>query len=207
MDRVNRHVERSVRTRAELLSAARALFTERGYAAVSIEDVVRRAGVTRGALYHQFPDGKQELFRRVVEAVEDELMERVTATVLGGEARDALDGLRRGAEAALDASLDPDLARLTLIDAPAVLGWEAWRALGERYALGTVRAALAAAMEAGTVRAGPVDPLAQLVLAAVEEAALLVGRADDRRAARAAAGEAIARLVDGLRDEGGGEGA
>ncbi len=199
MDRVNRQDVRSERTRSVLLAAARDLFGERGYAAVSVEEVVRRAGVTRGALYHQFPDGKQELFRRVLEAAEEELMARVDAQVQGGAGGDPLTGLRLGAEAALDASLDPGLARLTLLDAPAVLGWEAWRELGERYALGTVRAALAAAMEAGTVPAGAVDPLAQIVLAAVEEAALLVGRAEDKDAARAAAGDALARLIEGLR--------
>ena len=198
MNRANRQVERSERTRSALLAAARTLFSDRGYASVAVEDVVRRAGVTRGALYHQFPDGKRDLFRRVVEAVEQELMDEIAAVMAADADADPLVGLRRGVEAALDASLDPGLARLTLIDAPAVLGWEAWRALGERYALGTVRTALGAAMEAGTVEPGPVDPLAQLLLAAVEEAVLHVGRADDRQAARVAAGAALARLIDGL---------
>ncbi len=198
MERRNRQVERSESTRGALHAAARSLFSEHGYAAVSVEAVVRRAGVTRGALYHQFPDGKPDLFRRVVEAVEEDLMAQITPTVLEGDG-DALTALGRGVQVALDAALDPGVSRLTLVDAPAVLGWDAWRALGERYALGTVRAALTTAMTAGTVAPGPVDPLAQLLLAAVEEAALVVARADDRPAARAAAGAALTRLVEGLR--------
>ena len=198
MPSVNRHVQRSERTRTELVAAARALFAERGYAAVSTEAVVRAAGVTRGALYHQFPGGKEELFRAVLEQVETELMERLAAT-LGAGADDPLTGLHAGVTAALDAALDPAVVRVTLLDAPAVLGWQAWRELGDRYGLGLVRAGLAAAMDAGALTRAPVDPLAQLLLAALEEAMLYVARAEDPQRARTEAGAALARLVDGLR--------
>jgi AcrR family transcriptional regulator len=194
----NKHVQRSERTRAALLAAARELFGRRGYGAVPVEEVVRRAGVTRGALYHQFPGGKEELFRAVFEEVEGELLQQVeTAGAALGPA-DPLSALRAGVDAALDASLDPAVARLTLLDAPAVLGWEAWRALGERYALGVVRDALEAAVEAGALAPVPVEPLAHALLAAIEESALWVARAEDGRAARAAAGEALEALLAGL---------
>ena len=91
------------------------------------------------------------------------------------------------------------MAHLTLVDAPAVLGWQAWREVSARYALGTVRAALRAAITAGAVPDGPVDPLAQILLASVEEAALVVARAEDQEAARATVGAAVGRLVEGLR--------
>ncbi len=196
MHSVNRHVQRSERTRTELVAAARALFSERGYAAVSTEAVVRAAGVTRGALYHQFTGGKEELFRAVIEQVEAELVEGLAAVMRAGE---PLAGLHAGLAAALDAALVPEVVRLTLLDAPAVLGWSAWRELGDRYGLGLLRARLEAAMDAGALGRAPVDPLAQLLLAALEEAMLYVARADDRRRARAEAGAALARIVDGLR--------
>jgi AcrR family transcriptional regulator len=193
----NKHVQRSERTRAALVAAARELFGARGYAAVPVEDVVRRAGVTRGALYHQFA-GKEELFRAVVEQVEEELLARIAAAA-PAPSGDPLGVLLAGAEAALDASQDAEVARITLVDAPAVLGWEAWRELGARYGLGLVRGALEAAVAQGVAARAPVEPLAHAVLAAIEEATLYVVRAQDPAAARAEAGAAVRALIEGLR--------
>jgi AcrR family transcriptional regulator len=199
MEPVNKQIERSRRTREALVAAARRRFGEDGYAAVSVEQVVRLAGLTRGALYHQFPDGKEALFRAVVEQVEEELIADIGATIASAGTDDPLEGLRLGMEAALDSSLDPAVARLTLIDAPAVLGWEGWRELGERYALGLVRTALGVAAEAGALRSRSVGTLAPVLLAAVEEASLMIARAEDRQRARAEAGEVLSTLLDGLR--------
>ncbi|HKP21826.1 MAG TPA: TetR/AcrR family transcriptional regulator [Thermoleophilaceae bacterium] len=198
MSRINKHVERSERTRAELISAGRELFSDRGYAKVSIEDVVRRAGVTRGALYHQFPGGKEDLFAAVFDDVEEGVMAGIADTLAEAGAEDPIAGVRAGIDATLALALDPKLVRLTILDAPGVLGWEAWRAAGERYGLGLVRAGLTAAMDAGEIPRAPVDPLAQLVLAAVEEAIVYVARADDPKLALEEARDALNRLVDGL---------
>ena len=194
----NKHAQRSEATRARLIEAGRELFTERGYAAVAMEDVVARAGVTRGALYHHF-GGKRELFRAVFERVEEELMRTVAARVAEARAVNAVAALRAGIDAALEAASDERVARLSLVDAPAVLGWREWRAAGERHALGLVRATLAAAMDSGALARAPVDPLAQVLLAAVEEAALYVSRAERRDDARAQARQVLTRVVDGLR--------
>jgi AcrR family transcriptional regulator len=198
MDRPNKHVARSEQTRARLVDAARELFSTRGYADVPIEDVVRRAGVTRGALYHQFPGGKVDLFAAVFDAVEGQLMTNIAAALEEAGAEDPVAGLRAGIGATLDATRDPELVRLTILDAPAVLGWEEWRAAGERYALGLVRAGLGAAMEAGAIARVPLDPLAQLLLAAIEEAIVYVARAEDGETARAETEVALNRLLDGL---------
>src|SRR5215212_8367188 len=143
----NKHVLRSERTRAKLVAAARELFLERGYANVSTEEVVRRAGVTRGALYHHF-EGKRDLFLAVFEAVEGEFIAVLTETVVSAAPTDPLGALRAGVDATLEATSDPAFARLTVLDAPAVLGWDAWRDLGSSYGLGVVRAGLTAAVEA-----------------------------------------------------------
>src|SRR6266566_4326676 len=97
--------EQAEATRAALIAAARALFAERGYAAVGTEEIVRAAGVTRGALYHHFA-GKQELFQAVYESVEQQLVEQIAASALAG-ASDPLEALRAGAQAFLDACEDP----------------------------------------------------------------------------------------------------
>jgi AcrR family transcriptional regulator len=198
MSRPNKHVERSERTRARLIDAARELFADRGYASVPVEEIVRAAGVTRGALYHQFPGGKEDLFAAVFDKVEEEVMAGIADTLADSGAEDPLAGMLAGLDATLDIALDPKLVQITILDAPAVLGWQAWREAGERYGLGLVRAGLTVAMDAGAIERAPVDPLAQLLLAAVEEAVVYVARAEDQQAARDEAQAALHRLLDGL---------
>jgi AcrR family transcriptional regulator len=198
---VNRRTQadRSAATRAALVEAARALFAEHGFAAVGTETIVRAAGVTRGALYHQFAD-KGELFAAVVEAVEHDVMARVLRR-LGEENPadpDPLDELVRGASAWLDACSEPDVQRIVLLDAPAVLGWERWREIGQRYSVGVVESVLAAAVEAGRIEPQPVSPLAHLVVGALDEGASLIARAEDQERAREEVRAALGRLIGGL---------
>src|SRR5919107_2756270 len=169
---VNRRTQpqRREATRAALIAAARELFAARGYAAVGTEEIVRRAGVTRGALYHHFAD-KHDLFRAVYERVEQELTERIVTEVpLAGE--DPIRVLRDGTATFLDACLDPEVERIALLDAPAVLGYEAWREISERHGLGLIQAALQSAVDTGSIPAQPVRPLARVLLGAPDEAAL-----------------------------------
>ncbi len=111
-------------TVAALVAAARALFAERGYADVGTEEIVQRAGVTRGALYHHFKGGKEDLFRAVLIEVSAETTARVLAAA--NAARDPWDELVRGIEAFLDASA-PGGAADRAVDGPAMLGWDVWR--------------------------------------------------------------------------------
>jgi AcrR family transcriptional regulator len=185
--------ERTESTRAALIAAARGLFAERGYAEVAMEEVVAAAGVTRGALYHQF-GGKRELFEAVFEQVEREITEDIAVKALSG--RDPLDALRAGSRAFLDHCLDPEMQRIALLDAPAVLGWERWREIGGRYGLGLTEATLAAGIEAGVIVALAPRPLAHLLMGALDEAAMAVARADDPEAAR----EEMVAVLDGLLD-------
>src|SRR5213080_1451111 len=177
-----KHDLRSEATRRRLVSAARTLFGARGYAAVGTEEIVRAAGVTRGALYHQFRD-KADLFAAVAEEVEAEIAERIAAGAAGASA-DPVEALRAGARLFLDACAEPAVERIILLDAPAVLGGEAWRDLAGRYGLGLVQFGLQAAMEAGAIVAQPVAPLAHVLIGALNESALYVARAEDQAAAR-----------------------
>jgi AcrR family transcriptional regulator len=187
--------ERSESTRSALIEAGRALFAERGYAAVGTEEIVRRAGVTRGALYHHF-DGKRGLFRAVYEMLEAELAEKIAAGALADP--DPMKALRSGAEMFLDACLEPEVQRIALLDAPSVLGWDEWREIGAHHGLGLVEAGLTAAIEAGAIPRQPVRPLAHVLIGALDEAAMLVARADDTPAARAEVGETLDRLLEAL---------
>ena len=170
--------ERSEATIGELVAAAGALFRAHGYAATSIEDIVERAGVTRGALYHHFA-AKQDVFRAVVEEAEQQLVASLAQAV--GAGRDAWERLCAGCHAFLEACLDPGFQRVVLLDAPAVLGWAAWREVESRYGLGLVRQGIEAAMAEGHLTARSAETLAHLLLATLYEGALLIAGADDPR--------------------------
>jgi AcrR family transcriptional regulator len=172
--------ERSANTRAALMAAARRLFTERGYDAVSAEEIVRAAGVTRGALYHHF-GGKRDLLEAVYERLEAESTERVARIVLGSELESPLEAMKAGVEAFLDECAEPELQRIALHDAPAVLGWDRWREIAAANGLGLIEASLTAAIEAGEIRPLPVKPMAHLLMGALDEAAMLVARSEDPR--------------------------
>ena len=170
--------ERTEATRGALMAAARRLFAERGYDAVGTEEIVRAAGLTRGALYHHF-DSKAELLGAVYERLEAESTERVARVVLGSELESPLEAMKAGVEAFLDECAEPELQRIALHDAPAVLGWDRWREIAAANGLGLIEASLSAAIEAGEIKPLPVRPMAHLLLGALDEAAMLVARAED----------------------------
>ena len=186
--------EQSEATRAALIGAGRRLFAERGYGAVATEEIVREAGVTRGALYHHFA-GKEELFAAVYEEVEADLVAELGQ--MATEAADPLDALHLGAAAFLEACRRPEVQRITLIDAPSVLGWERWREIGLKYGFGLIEEVLRAGMEQGVIEAQPLRPLTHLLLGAMDEAAMLVARSDDDEL-RAQVAAAIDRYLDTL---------
>src|SRR3954447_407947 len=183
-------------TRAKLLSAARELFGARGYASVGTEEVVREAGVTRGALYHQFAD-KRELFEAVFEQLEQEIIE-VAAGRMAEHPDDMLSAFRAACRGWLEVCRQPEVERIVLLDAPAVLGWETWREIGERYGLGAVIASLEAGMAAGQLARQPVRPLAHVIVGSLDELALSVTRAEDRPNALAEADVILDRMVASL---------
>ena len=186
--------DRTAATRAALIAAARRLFAEHGYADVGTERVAQAAGVTRGALYHQFAD-KAELFAAVLEAVEIDLTARLIDAVAAAATDDPLALLAAGADAWLDASTEPEVRRIALLDGPAVLGWERWREVGMRHGLGLVSSLLGELVAAGTIPDQPIEPLAHVLIGALDEAALYVALAADPGRARVEVGAALRRFV------------
>ena len=191
-----RKAEQFEQTRAVLLDVARRLFAERGYADAGTEEVVQRAGVTRGALYYHFRD-KRDLFRAVVEDLQQEVLARVQQAA--ATEADPWRGLRAGLHAFLDACMEGAVQRIVLIDAPSVLGWAAWRELDAKYGFGLLRTVLQGLIEAGLLEPQPVEPLAHMLLGALSEAGLVIAEADDPVEARATVGASLDRLLRGLR--------
>jgi AcrR family transcriptional regulator len=186
---------RSAATRVALVTAARELFVQRGYAAVSTSDIARAAAVTRNALYYHFPT-KEAVFRAVYEDVERQLAARVIPAALAGST--ARERLAIGCEMFLDGCLDPAVTRISILDAPAALGFSQMREIDNQNYLCTLRDALHAAVESGELVDVPVDALASMLIGALDEAALFIASAEDRKAARVEAGTVAAALVAGL---------
>lgn len=186
--------ERTAATRTALVAAARLQFGADGYADVTTEQIVKSAGLTRGALYHHFAD-KEELFAAVLESVEADIMAELAAGLADVDADDPVRALSSGVGVWLDACRHPEVERIVLLDGPAVLGWERWRAVGLEHGLGLVTAVLQRAVDVGSMPSQPVLPLAHVLVGALDEAALYIARADDARRARAELDPVLARLV------------
>ena len=186
--------ERTATTRRALLDAARSLFAERGYHGAAAEEIVRRAGLTRGALYHHFED-KKDLFRAVVDEMEAEIDERIE------EAERAQSGLPEAVMAGyrvfLDAALDPEIRRTFFLDGPSVLGWE-WHEIDARHAVGKIEEGLESLIAEGLMEPQPVRPLARLTNGALLEAAFFVASSEDPEASRDEVWGAMERLLGGL---------
>ena len=192
MARANRNAERGAATREHVLTIATRLFAERGYDDTSIEAVLREAGVSRGSLYHHFTS-KEALFDAVLERVEARVGEAGQAAAAG--APDLVAALRAGCRSWIRLAGDPVVQRILLIDAPSVLGWQRWRERDERHVLGMIRAAMRVAAESGRVPMEMVDTFAHVILAVVNEVALLIARADDQEVAIRSGEEAVDEIL------------
>ena len=187
--------ERLAATRAALLKEARAIFATAGYEAAATEEIVKRAKVTRGALYHHFKD-KRDLFEAVVEEVARGIATTIDDMTV--PVSDPLEMLIEGMRAFLDACLDPAVRRIYLIDAPAVLGWHRWREIDAPHGVRSLREGIAAVLEARPDPALAIEPLTFLLSGASNEAALWVAEAKDEKAARRAMDRALGELIERL---------
>ena len=183
-------------TKAALITAARELFVTKGYFATGTEEIVAKADAgTRGALYHHFAD-KEELFRAVFDQVQTDL----AAATIVNDRDDGLELLTAALQQFLAASAEnADVQQILLVDGPAVLGWDQWRNLEAEYGLGVIAAMLDAAVAQKVIARQPTGPLAHMLLAAVDEAALYIANAPDRRQAHRQARQSLMRLLGGLR--------
>ena len=189
--------ERSAATQRALVAAARRLWGERGYAEVSTPEIAEAAGVTRGAMYHQYAD-KAALFRAVIEAMDQEILERLEASVVAAQPKTPADTMHAMADAWLYIAREPEVRQLMLLDAPSVIGWREYREMSQNNSVEAAEALLKAAVEAGQLRPQPLRPLALVLLGALEEAAMYVAGAEDADQAGEEIRVVIRDLIDGL---------
>jgi len=181
-------------TRAELIDAARQLFGSRGFGDTSLDEIVAKANVTKGALYHHF-SGKEDLFAAVYEQVQHEISDRVVVEFLQP---DPWDALLMGCDLWIDAHLHPDVIRIAMRDARAVLDWETVQDVETRFGAVPLRGVLRRAVRTGLIEPQPLRPLALMIMGALNEACFYVVDTDDPAAAREEVRALLSRLLAGL---------
>jgi AcrR family transcriptional regulator len=184
-----------LQTRAALVTAARTLFGKQGFSETSVDDIAREARVTTGALYHHFAT-KTDLFQAVFEQLHQDSLAQSAAAAEDGQ--DDLDRLARGSDAFLDSVLDPEVQRILIVDAPAVLGPERFTELDERYAFTAIVLLLEGARTAGIIHTQDPETLARLLIGAMTRGALLIANSPTPRATRDAVSESLRELLGGL---------
>jgi AcrR family transcriptional regulator len=194
-DRPSLRTDQVAQTRAALVAAARHLFGRDGFAATSVDDIAREARLTTGALYHHFPN-KTALFESVFEAVHADLLEASLQAAVG--AADEVEVLTHGFGAFLDAVLEPDVQRIIILDAPAVLGLARFTELDERYAFAAITAALGAATTSGRLRVDDPETLARLLLGALTRGGMLIANSPTPKETRDAVARSLGAMLEGL---------
>lgn len=164
--------QRRAATIAAIVSAAGELFIGRGFAATSIDDIARRAGVAKGAVYHHF-ESKEQIFQRVFEQMTGALAAEVAASAAAGKS--ILDGFERGTLRYLTSIAGKKFRQVLLIDGPAVLGWEKWREIDARYFGGAMKPPMKR-----TPHARELASIGHLIAGALSEAALVCATSDHR---------------------------
>ncbi|MCV7380617.1 TetR family transcriptional regulator [Mycobacterium alsense] len=184
---------RGEQTRRDLIGAGRELFVKHGFFNTTISDIVTQSGVgTRGAFYHHFKD-KAELFRAVFEDVENDLTLRSIAAPPPGT--DPWERLTSGLRGFLEAATEPAVQRVILVDGPVVLGWQTLREIQEGNSIALINEVVREAIAAGIIDDQPVGELTHMLVAALEEAALLVAHATNPSKARRRAAKILDRLL------------
>jgi AcrR family transcriptional regulator len=184
-----------MQTRAALVGAARVRFGRRGFSETSVEDIAREARVTTGALYHHFPT-KTALFEAVFQQLHEESLAQAAEAAADG--RDDLDRLARGSDAFLDSVLDPEVQRIVIVDAPAVLGPERFTELDERYAFSAIVDLLEGARRAGILHTEDPETLARLLIGAMTRGAMLIANSPTPKRTRDAVSVGLRELLGGL---------
>lgn len=190
--------EQSEKTRSLLIRVARKMFAENGYADTSLERIAEQAGVTTGAVYHQYRD-KRGLFRAVLEQLQAEAFAEIRERSRERVDPRSWDRLVKAVELTLDSFADPFYCRIVMIDGPAVLGWNTWHLIRTTNVLSHMKEALEHQMELGNIAREPSEPLAHVMFGALTEVGLIIAHSDNKRSARKLMGAAALRHFNRLR--------
>ncbi|AYF77347.1 TetR/AcrR family transcriptional regulator [Nocardia yunnanensis] len=188
----DKHVENTRRT---LLETGARLFAEREYADLSAEELVRAAGLTRGALYHHF-DGKKGLFEAVLDDLEQQAAQRIRVAI--DSSADPVERVERAMETFLDICTEPAYRHIVLLQGPIALGWQRWREVDQRHLSGLVAEGAQRLLDAGDIQPHPPELLAGAFYGALTEMSLIIAESDDLALSRARAAKLARAMLGGL---------
>jgi AcrR family transcriptional regulator len=189
-------LEYSESTRQALVDSAVEFFTKRGYASTSLDEVAKRARVTKGALYHHF-SGKQALFEAAFDAVETRVMAQLTEIVVGPG--DPWERAMNGVGQYIKICLDPSYQRIVVHEAPVVMGWERWREAEDHFSFSIVRTSIQALVESGVIDDLPVEVASRLLFGALTAGAAVIARAENPKKASAEVATTVVTMLGRLR--------
>lgn len=191
-------VQQREATMQTILSISREMFAEYGFANTALEDIVQKAGVTRGALYHHFGN-KEGLFKAVLELVQEEVAQRIEQAAQQHE--DPWKQLTAGCDAFLEANTDKAIQRIMLVDGPAVLGWNVWREADARTSVRLLREVLTELRDQGIIKDLPLSALTQLFSGAMNELALWIAQTENPQASLKEAQAALNEVLNGIKSD------
>lgn len=196
MSKQNRKVEQGKQTRERLLHLAKVIFSDQGYAALTLDALIRQAGLTKGAFYHHFPS-KQALFEAVYIETEKEVGERIMAA--SASATDPWEQLLAGCHAYLEACADPGLQRILRLDGPSVLGWQRWSEIDAEFGSGKLESFLTHLKEANIINTPSPRATAHLLSGAMNEATFWIAESDDPDDALTQSRLVLKQMLEGIR--------
>lgn len=196
MSKQNLKVEQGKQTRERLLLLAKGIFAEQGYAALTLDGLIKQAGLTKGAFYHHFPS-KQALFEAVYIQAEEEVGERIMKA--SASATEPWDQLLSGCDTYLEACADPGLQRILRLDGPSVLGWERWSEIDAEFGSGKLEAFLTQLNEGNIIRISSPKAAAHLLSGAMNEATFWIAESKNSDEALRESRETLRKLLKGFR--------
>ncbi|MUZ72229.1 TetR family transcriptional regulator [Agrobacterium vitis] len=180
--------------RIKLIAAGRKAFAEKGYAAASMDELTAAAGLTRGALYHNFGD-KRGLLAAVVDEIDSEMAAR--AQQIGSHAATDWQRLLAEGVAYIEMAMDPEVQRIVLLDGPAVLG-DPSKWPSQNTCLQITRRALESLIAQEVLKPVDAEAAARLLSGAALDAALWIAASDDPEHVLPKAVEAFRAMAEGL---------
>lgn len=192
----SRREEYSEATRLALVEAARSEFAAKGYLTTSVDTLVTRARVTKGALYHHFKD-KKALFEAVLIEMQVEAMSEVWRQA--NAENDSWDRMKAGIAQFLQCCLEPSYRQVVILDGPSVLGFKRWRQIDQEYPVGLMLKGVNELAAVGEIDVRSADTLGSMLSAAVCEASFLVAESSDRKKAEKNVWRIMSQMLEAFR--------
>jgi AcrR family transcriptional regulator len=192
----NLKVENGKKTAATLVKVAKHFFSEKGYVNTPMEEIVKEAGLTRGALYHHF-GGKKGLFQAVFEDALDEINERIEKAL--DQSTNTWQSFISTTNTFLRACSEPEMQQIVLLDAPSILGWEVWRRVDEERTMVPLKNILTRLIEEGVIKPLPIEALSHIIGGATSEIVLWIAHSENPQKAMTEGYATLEVLYNSLR--------